>query len=837
MAQRIALFALAVFLAVTGCKGPGNSLQPDTGPSRDFTEADYALVGDGNKTDASNWTANGWTFSHDPLTGRVFANGIVVVLEKRRGGVLPGDKVDLGKLKQSLLEKLGGIQMRSRETEEYEELVLRFDAQEFPRLMALAISATHLNGVQSAFPLMQAHQAEEAEPWDVTQLAEDYNFTSDAKVNWGYRAARLGGLDADAGWAGVSRVAWEFARGTDVELAIGDSCFVDGNPDLPSGLPVSVSQCGGGGPTAWHGNGVASLAGGKGDNGTISAGACPGCKLDLYELAQGPNDTSMDLADSAEAVINKTSAKIINFSFGFAGTRIACGKSIGCLTEPCDEAIDPANPKCEQKWAKQCEQEYTNSVTGATLKVAPEDYVKLVQAESSHYWRRLTKAASKAEKLIITSAGNSGVDAKYDGYQWVDPNAWAAIGEDDHSGHLLAVAALRVDPKPYFTTMALRVPTTALDCYSNFGPYVQIAAPGSFLVTWYGPPNQANPQICTPNTTTSCKHEDSPTGPTDDCACAMQGTSLASPMVAGIAALIVGAAGVDLTPEQVKSRLITSAIKGGNQVPNHQMFAVNAYEAISKSISVILEGVPEKSAGVTYTVYRKGDQPTDYIFQGDAVECGLKELELPAGVALIVEAEAKDSLGKTLQKQQQEVTGTLHPDTTQTISFDFNGKSCADFVGENSCECGDKPSDPCQCNSEGLPLCNDGPVTGTLTIDPPSATTSACGADGKLKPVAVTITDPGPSSGGSYDADGYIKLRKMKLLRTNSKGEDVVVAENSATKTWTVDLQYCVQYHVEYYVEDNCGETNEDHTLNDLIPFVTYQVLPDGCTDVCSQPD
>ncbi|MEZ4867182.1 MAG: S8 family serine peptidase [Caldilineaceae bacterium] len=160
-------------------------------------------------------------------------------------------------------------------------------------------------------------------------------------------------------------------------------------------------------------------------------------------------------------------------------------------------------------------------------------------------------AAFNVGSVLIVSAGNDAIDAA--GYTPASCNNVITVGATDRSGDLAF--------------------------YSNYGPTVEIAAPGGVTVSNY----DLNGILSTMNTGLL--------GPEADAYAFYQGTSMAAPHVSGVVSLMLSV-NPSLTPSQILSILQSTATPfpaGSSCLPNNcGVGLVNAMAAVTKAKGGVL---------------------------------------------------------------------------------------------------------------------------------------------------------------------------------------------------------------------------------------------------------
>lgn len=131
-------------------------------------------------------------------------------------------------------------------------------------------------------------------------------------------------------------------------------------------------------------------------------------------------------------------------------------------------------------------------------------------------------------------------------------------------------------------TVAAAGPNGARASYSNYGDAIDVTAPGGDIINHY-----AEGILSTSNFGS--------TTPGHEAYAFMQGTSMAAPHVAGVAALLMSEAGSNYTPEMVEKRLETTARPLAAECPEgcgHGL--VDAAEALDLSTADLPAGTPSR---------------------------------------------------------------------------------------------------------------------------------------------------------------------------------------------------------------------------------------------------
>jgi subtilisin family serine protease len=219
-----------------------------------------------------------------------------------------------------------------------------------------------------------------------------------------------------------------------------------------------------------------------------------------------------------------------------------------------------------------------NMSLGALVEEKPKD--KVDRRDTREFLKLLDRATTYAWKngaTVIASAGNSAID-------FGAPEAKGYITVPADAKHVIAVSATA----PEGWALGNR-DYAAQSSYTNYGKkLVDLAAPGGDSrlpgnAACTVPVNNTPPTITQPcwvfDLVISTSRGTAPTGGYSFAA----GTSMASPVVAGIAALIIGQNGGDMHPAQVEARLRQSALDlgkpGFDELYGHGF--VNAYRAVA----------------------------------------------------------------------------------------------------------------------------------------------------------------------------------------------------------------------------------------------------------------
>ena len=163
---------------------------------------------------------------------------------------------------------------------------------------------------------------------------------------------------------------------------------------------------------------------------------------------------------------------------------------------------------------------------GGTTEIDTDDERSFIETPRKYWTPFMERLTNNYDFLIVRSAGNDGIDAKWGG-------SFSSIDDIDLRKRIIIVGAIELNWLSWLTGPSYSLARDFLipDVWTNFGPMVDVVAPGEdiYSTIYYDPYYKS-----------------------------MSGTSMAAPHVTGVAGL-VWAINPDLTPEQVKNIIVGSA--------------------------------------------------------------------------------------------------------------------------------------------------------------------------------------------------------------------------------------------------------------------------------------
>jgi subtilisin family serine protease len=207
------------------------------------------------------------------------------------------------------------------------------------------------------------------------------------------------------------------------------------------------------------------------------------------------------------------------------------------------------------------------------------------------------KASTAAGMTIVAAAGNE---------------AQPTVGAPANLPEVISVGASALNDRaqPNFEYVS---------AFSNYGPDLTLVAPGGDMSGWPSTPNHGIDNLYTTTAGTSPPCKQNPNAVTGCGYSILQGTSMASPVVAGVAALMISK-NPKLTPAQIKRTLAETADDIND--PRQSAGRVNAYRAVAAVAGIKAPVAPDAHnfLAIAYTVKPGSNVPQiiDRTFLGGA---------------------------------------------------------------------------------------------------------------------------------------------------------------------------------------------------------------------------